>query len=104
MADLKRLNRYGGPVARTESEHRRRSPISHRVVQSAESPWSDGSTSMMTRSSKAELEILGDLALTEGIVERAVDHARLDARSARLGTIDRQRQRGAIRLLVRSNV
>ncbi len=45
-------------------------------------------------------EILGDLALAEGIVERVIDQLRLDAEACRLIAIDGQRQRGAADLLV----
>ena len=49
-------------------------------------------------------EILRDLPLAEGVVERVVDQLRLDAEARRHVAIDRQRQRRAGDLLVGGDV
>jgi hypothetical protein len=49
-------------------------------------------------------EILGDLALAEGIVERVVDYLRRQAIARCLIAIDRHRQSRAVCLLIRGNV
>ena len=49
-------------------------------------------------------EILRDLALAERVVERVVDHLRLDAEPRRGVAVDRQRHRGGVGLLVGRDV
>ena len=49
-------------------------------------------------------EVLRDLALAEGVVERVVDQLRLDAEARGLVAVDRQGQRRPVRLLVAGDV
>ena len=49
-------------------------------------------------------EVLRDLALAEGIVERVVDHLRLDAEARRGVAVDADREQRRIRLLVGRDV
>ena len=49
-------------------------------------------------------EVLRDLPLAEGVVERVVDELRCDAVTGRRVAVDRERQRGAVGLLVGGDV
>ena len=49
-------------------------------------------------------EILGHLALADGVVDRRVDQRRLDAEAGRPVAIDDQRRRGGVRLLIAGDV
>ncbi len=106
MGDRQRTHRYRRPFA----EHRQRHLVAGErrldveLVERVEPALQLGQD-FQDHVIAVELgEILGDLALAERVVQRVVDQLRLDAVARGGVAIDRQRQRGALGLLVGGDV
>ena len=106
MADRQRPDRHGGPFREGRQRHliARGRRLDVELVERVELAL-QFRQDLQDHVIAVELgEILRDLALAERVVQRVVDQLRLDAEAGGGVAVDRQRQRGALGLLVGGDV